>query len=327
MSEEERAADPMDRLDAAADAAAAEALEEDVRDGDGADVTAEPEMKDSEAGERPEEEAAEDEAEDDSEDAEDDGAAEEGGTEEEAAPQKVADDLEVEVDGETITLAALKAGYMRGEDFHRATAEMANERVRFAQEAEQLLQVREALVRGIETILPPEPDQNLQYSDPQTYIAMQQYRQQVEANLAQLLETVGEAAQQHVSEAEQMQRDMWLREQHRQLIAEFPEARSEKGMQKVVETAVSMAREYGFSDEEIESAIADARLIKLMHDAKAYRDGKAKVQKAKAKARPRKSVPARKSRSSSKKGESVDVRNLRGKDERTVATSLPDDMF
>ena len=200
----------------------------------------------------------------------------------------------VKVDGaeKQVTLDELKRGYS-GQQYiqeqMRQTAEAKKEAEaiysQLQQEAQQVAALRQQLESGQARPMPAPPDDSQFQSDPIGYM---EAKMAYDRDMAAYQEQMGQIQQ--VSQRQEAMRQQalqyQLKEESQKLIQAIPEfADPEKGA-KLKEQIVSTGVEYGYTPEEL-GQVADARAVKILHDAMRYRQmlaardsAKEKVQKA-----------------------------------------------
>ena len=147
------------------------------------------------------------------------------------------------------------------------------------QERQQLLQLaQQAQDNGFKRP-PSEPDPALMQTDPIGYMeAEATYRQEMKAYQQQQQQlTYQQQQQQALVEQQRQQQLAQAREVLMQEIPEFADPEKGKAVQK---SLIETARAYQFSDDEI-GGITDARTVKLLNDARKYRELQAGKQAAK----------------------------------------------
>lgn len=224
--------------------------------------------EEAEADTAPEEDtAAEDEAEavgDDDEDAGTDDA-EEGD-----------DDPEIEIDTpkgkQAVKLSELQKGYLRQADYTRKTMEVAEARKAVEQESGQLSQIKQQLTEALQFwAVPTEQEPNwtemAQKLDPREFNAR---RVQWEQRQRQ-----AEQAREQYRALQQYEQQETLRREQERLLEAFPEWRDPAAFQTAAQRMARHAEAYGLTPQEIGS-IVDHRFMRVLHDAAAYREMKAK---------------------------------------------------
>lgn len=217
--------------------------------------------------------------EDDGEDTEiEEGDEEDEDDEDDAEDEELPDRYTVKVDGEEVevTLDDLKSDYSGRAYIQKGMQEAAAQKKdaqymaeTLQREREQVLQLAQQLQRG--GLQPPqEPNPDLIQGDPIAYMEQEaQYRRQLHQYQGQMQQL--QASSQAQAEANRKAHMDYLQEQAKmvsQFIPEFSDA--EKGQEvrgKLVKTGV----DYGFSDDEVKG-ISDARMVRVLNDARKYRE-------------------------------------------------------
>jgi len=252
----------------------------------------------------PEEEEAESDSEDEADPDDDDDE------EPEDEDEDHGDYHTVSVDGETrrVTLEELKRGYSGQEFVQKGMQANANARKLVMQEARALQQAREEFFslqqRMQETggLVPPEPpSDDLIQTDPIGYLEAQSRYQAEVAKYRQDVEMV-EHQRQLAAQQYQAQFAAQVEQQAELVKQEIPElADPEKGG-SVLKDLRNKGVEYGFSEEELGSLV-DSRMVRVLNDARKWRNLQASKKTASQKAEGARPVvkPGSKARPESKK--------------------------
>jgi len=238
------------------------------------------------------EEADEEEAEADEEDAEDDGEEvdpeddddEEEGDEDEQSPESYT----VKVDGEDVevTLDELKRSYS-GQSYIQKRMKEVGDKAREAEEIYNALnQERAQLYQFVQQVQqqgvmqPPKPPaRELLDSDPIAYMEQKADYEEALQNY-QYQQGQFQQQQQQYTEAEKAARNRYLQEQQARLAQEIPEFADADKAREIQGKIRNAATEiYGFSDEELASVV-DARHVKVLDDARRYRELMANKERA-----------------------------------------------
>lgn len=260
--------------------------------------------------ETPEEESEIDEAEEAEEEGDEpDAEAEEESEDEEndEDPEEVEETGElhtVKVDGEEkqVDLDELKRGYSGQEYIRKGMQEVAEQRRsleaadnQLRQHAQAMQQERQALLQlaqkaNAEGLMPKpqEPSEELFHSDPIGYMeADLAYKKQLKSYNEQQQQLQWHQQQQVQQQQEQHKR---LLEQNKNLLLEMvPEFRDATKAAELRDRLVKVAREYGYSEEEINSNV-DARRVKELYDLAEYRRLKTGKEAAKKERKPIKTI-------------------------------------
>lgn len=202
---------------------------------------------------------------------EDDGQAEDEGDEPEAEAAEISDDTVIALQsGEKLPLNELKAGYMRQADYSRKTQETANMRRDLEATAKHLNVSFNAVVEHLTKAIPAEPDQAMLFSSDPKQVTEYHRRKAIHDNamagLAQVIEQA-KAPQDAVNKLTEQQHKDLIASESAKLAEAFPQIRTPDGHKKFFEEASQVARELGYSDEEIGQAV-DHRLFRLAHYAR-----------------------------------------------------------
>jgi hypothetical protein len=245
--------------------AAEEDDEEAVSDEGSHGEEPEADMEETEADDEAPEEEADDEVDDEAEDDESDGPAA----------------IKIEIDGKTTRLTAdeVKAGYLRASDYTRKTQEVARDRDAIAAERkafetaqQQAFQQFEQSLQILQSLQEPEPDwKAMRANDPLGYI-------ELKAEWDEKMAARNGVVQQHrqrqaqLMQQSQIARHQQLQSQAQMLPELIPEWRDETVRQKETADLAAALKADGFDPQDVD-AIADARLVRWLLDAKKYRDG------------------------------------------------------
>ena len=192
----------------------------------------------------------------------------EGLAEQEASEPSVADDkATVKLsNGEVISVEEARNGYMRQSDYSVKTSQIAEQRRALEANANHITRATENIAAFLQQNMPPAPDPNLLYSDPQEH-----YRQKAvhEAALGQIqhIISMGEGPRQAVSQLTEAQQRETLQVENAKLAERFPETTRSDTRQKFFEGAFQTARELGFTDRDI-ADVTDHRIFATMHYAR-----------------------------------------------------------
>jgi len=216
---------------------------------------------------------------------EEDGQAEEieadSDTEEADEVEETEDDDEDPVialsDGSEVKFSELQSGYMRQKDYTQKTMALSEERKTFEAERQQVTDYMKQQYAQLEDQLAtyaieqvPEPDwENLK---PEDY-------PKARANYDKAMKRRQEAAQAY-QQLKQQQHMQTLERERDAMYQAFPDWRDPAVFQKEVSEMVSLAGEYGFSQEEM-AAITDHRMFRVLNELKTLK-GRQAQQKASA---------------------------------------------
>lgn len=218
---------------------------------------------------------------DDSETAGDDEADDEGEEGDDADQPEIKDDVTVTVNGEKLALSELKSGYMRRADHTRKTQELSNQRQALSDLSNRVTTSVNAIAELLTASVPPMPDQALALTDPQKHYRMKVLHDTAMAKVAEVIEKANEPKE-AVNQLTQQQRAELIQSENAKLVEAFPQTATPEGRKKFFESAASVARELGYSDEEIGQA-TDHRMFALAHYARIGMQAEASKAKAKQK--------------------------------------------
>lgn len=226
---------------------------------------AEPGAEEQEATEE-EAETAE-EQEDTSEDDEGQSEAEAEEAEEEEPGAEPDDGVKVKLqDGNEVSLADLKRGYMQQADYSRKTVEIANQRKDLQAQAERIDRTVEAFATFLSNQIPEEPSINLSVTNPSEYVQKKAAYDAAIAQVNSLIEYARDPREvkQELSDGDRKTR---LQEENQKLISAFPQAADPEKREAFFKDAFSAARDLGFTDDETKQ-VMDHRIYGLAYWAK-----------------------------------------------------------
>lgn len=245
------------------------------------------ETDDEQDGQETDEATADDDASDEEGQPDDESDPDADGEDEAEAEQvaaEVKDDQVITLpNGESLPFGELKSGYLRQSDYSRKTQELSNKRRDLDALATNVNASVDALAGLLEKSLPPLPDQSLAFKDPQRHYAMKTARENAERRLQEVLEAA-HAPKEATSTLTQADHDELVRNETVKLAEAFPQVRTPEGHKKFFDEASAIARELGYSDDEIGQA-TDHRLFKMAHYARLGMQAEAAQKKAKDKVR------------------------------------------
>lgn len=218
--------------------------------------------------------------------AEDDGVAvdevDELDTSEDDSGPEAKDDVLIKMDdGSTVTVAELKAEAvtLKTENV-RISQEVASERRELQQLGAKVQHTFENVVAYLASKLPPEPDEQLIWSDPTRHHQMSYLRASAISELQSLMD-----ASRGLNEVQGQLSETDLRkirsEEEAKLIAAVPNLKDPARMKSAIDKARSYAKAIGFSDDEFDTT-NDARVRRMVIDAAYGASAREAAQKAKA---------------------------------------------
>lgn len=236
----------------------------------------------------------EDEAEAETDDA-DDGDTVEEEDEEDAEDAGQEELITVPVDGEEVkvTLEDLKRSYSGQSYIQKGMQEAAAKRKEAEQLFQQLQQEREQFSQFLQGVQqtgfiqePQAPDISLMETDPFEYMQRKAAYDQAKAQYDQQQQQIEHQRAQQ-TEAQKQAMQAYAKEQARLLREAIPELADPDKGSRVKSELVEAGTAYGFTEEEISSAL-DHRAFKVLNDARKWRN----LQKSKASKRTEKARPA-----------------------------------
>lgn len=224
----------------------------------------------------------------------DDDASEDGQSDDESEPDDEGDDepplAAIKDDavitlpnGENLSFGEVKAGYLRQADYSRKTQELGNKRREIEALATNVNQAVDAIAQHLEKTLPPAPDPQLAITNPNEYTRKKALHEHAMAQIAKVLETA-KAPKDAVNTLTEQQHRELVASETAKLAEAFPQVRTTEGHKKFFDEASAIAKELGYSDDEIGQAV-DHRLFKLAHWARIGMQAEAARRKAKDKVR------------------------------------------
>lgn len=236
------------------------------------------------------------EAEDTSEDevetgeTDDEGQAEDEPPEDPAVPAYVADDAKVRLeDGTEITVAELKNGTLRLQDYRRKTEEVAAERKALTAKAESIQKFeqdlsadRDFIIELTQSLMPQKPDYSMVSVDPIGYAEQKAQYEARKEHLDYLLQVKQHLTQKAAGEQEEQLKETRQREWQATL-EKMPELKDSTRLQSFVGEINKHALEYGYTPQEIQQVGLDHRQVLVLRDAIKWRNLQASKSKVNAK--------------------------------------------
>lgn len=284
----------------------------------------------------PDEEADEDEAEADEEDAEDDGEEvdpEDEDDEEDAEDEQPQERYTVKVDGEEVevTLDDLKRSYS-GQGYIQKRMKEVGDKTRETEQAYQtVMQTYAQLDQFVQHVnqqgmaRPPEPPSDqLWNEDPIAYMEQERdYKRKAQDFQAQQQQY--QYLSQQRQQMEQAAKQKYLEEQRAKLTQEIPEFADAEKAGEIQRKIRDVATEtYGFTEDELQG-VMDARHVKVLNDARRYRELMANKEKATKKVRqskPRVKAGAKKKVDPNRKAREAAQKQLKQTGSLDAAVSL-----
>lgn len=221
---------------------------------------------------------------DDPETAGEDVSEAEGDEGDEPDAPEIKDDVTVTVNGEKLSLSEIKSGYMRQQDYSRKTAEVAEKRKAVEALSTRVTNSVNAIAEFLQSTLPKAPDPALAIGNAaqqSQYLREKTLHDNAMAMMAKVIEKANEPKA-AVAALTKEQRAEFLASENARLAEVFPQTATPNGRKQFFESAASVARELGYSNEEI-AQVADHRMFALAHYARIGMQAEASKVKAKQK--------------------------------------------
>lgn len=196
---------------------------------------------------------------------EDDGTteAEDEGAEDEAANPEPKDDVTVTVNGESIALSELKAGYMKEKDYRNKTQELGNKRRDLDALSARVTNSVNAIADFLSKQIPEAPDPSLAMTNPGEFVQRKALHEAAMDQVNAILSSAGEVKD-VANQLTKEQRTELLQSENAKLAEAMPSTATPEGRQKFFERAASAAKQLGYSDEDI-GQVTDHRTFILAH--------------------------------------------------------------
>lgn len=206
----------------------------------------------------------------------------EGKTEEaQAEPALANPDMVVEFDGQKIPVKELMDGYRREADYTRSKQALSKERGGLQELGKNFHSAIERVTEFLVSKMPPEPDAQIVYQNPQLYMQMKVAHDAALAELEQVL-AVKHGAEQAGKLLSDVEFSSIMSSENENLIKQMPHLKDPKRLDAFNRAVEKGAKSLGFSDDEIK-ATADHRIRLMAYHAAYGIDARAKVAQAKAK--------------------------------------------
>jgi len=205
----------------------------------------------------------------------------EGEAEAETPEVQLTDDVTVDVQGEKLALSELKSGYMREKDYRRKTQEVATTRRDLEALSARVTTSVNAIADFLVKQIPPAPDPSLAMTAPGEFVQRKAMHEAAVAQVDALLAQAGEVKTVENTLTEKQRAEL-IAQESAKLAEAFPTTATPEGRQKFFDAASSAARELGYTDDEIKTAV-DHRMFKLAHYARLGMEAEKAREKAKTK--------------------------------------------
>jgi hypothetical protein len=173
-------------------------------------------------------------------------------------------------DGTEVPIAELKKAYAAQKEFEQRQSEFQARAQQFAQQEQFVNQVLPQAIAVLQQQIPPEPDPSLLQTDPIAHYEQTVARQAGLAKLQQL-QAAQDAEKHRLVQRTQQETENYIKREQEHLFEKLPELKDVSKRREFYEkTVLATAREYGFSEQEVNQTY-DHRLIVMIRDAAAYR--------------------------------------------------------
>lgn len=245
---------------------------------------------------------------------EDEGQAEDE-PEDPALPAYVADDAKVKLaDGTEVTVAELKNGTLRLQDYRQKTAEIAEQRRAFEAKSSEFQQLeqqvsadRDFMVQLMQSLMPQKPDYSMVSVDPIGYAEQNAQYQARKEQLDYLVAMQQHTAQKRQADEAEASKEVRAREWQATL-DHMPELKDPKRLSSFVGEIQKAGAEYGYTPAEIQNVGLDHRQVLVLRDAIKWRNLQASKSKVPAKVEGRPPVQRAGTRQSPEAQKSRDAR-------------------
>lgn len=245
---------------------------------------------------------------------EDEGQAEDE-PEEPAIPAYVADDAKVKLaDGTEVTVAELKNGTLRLQDYRQKTAEIAEQRRAFEAKSSEFQQLeqqvsadRDFMVQLMQSLMPQKPDYSMVSVDPIGYAEQNAQYQARKEQLDYLVAMQQHTAQKRQADEAEASKEVRAREWQATL-DHMPELKDPQRLSSFVGEIQKAGAEYGYTPAEIQNVGLDHRQVLVLRDAIKWRNLQASKSKVPAKVEGRPPVQRAGTRQSPEAQKSRDAR-------------------
>lgn len=232
-----------------------------------------------------------------------------------AIPAYVADDAKVKLaDGTEVTVAELKNGTLRLQDYRQKTAEIAEQRRAFEAKSSEFQQLeqqvsadRDFMVQLMQSLMPQKPDYSMVSVDPIGYAEQNAQYQARKEQLDYLVAMQQHTAQKRQADEAEASKEVRAREWQATL-DHMPELKDPKRLSSFVGEIQKAGAEYGYTPAEIQNVGLDHRQVLVLRDAIKWRNLQASKSKVPAKVEGRPPVQRAGTRQSPEAQKSRDAR-------------------
>lgn len=168
--------------------------------------------------------------------------------------------------GEQVPLEELKLGYMRDRDYRHKTQETANKAKSLDEMTARVTNTVNAFADYLAKQLPDEPSPSLAIQNPNEYTRQKAMYEAALSQVNKIIEMANEPKEVANKLTSQQQTEV-AQAEFAKLSEAFPQVRSDEGSRKFFDSAFSVGRELGYTNEEMKD-ITDHRMFKLAHYAR-----------------------------------------------------------
>lgn len=211
-----------------------------------------------------------------------------------AEPLLASDDMVVEIDGQKIAVKDLKDGHLMQADYTKSKQALSQERGQVQELGKNLSGALERVVDYLASKLPPEPDPQLAYSDPNRHYQMQILHN---AALAEMQSILGmkQGAEEATNMLDETAFKTLMSESDAAIIKQMPHLKDPKRLDAFNRTVTKAAKELGASEEDIKTTTSP--IIRLLAYHAAYgMEARKNAAKAKAKVQTAPVLPTQRSK-------------------------------
>ena len=207
-----------------------------------------------------------DETDDEADEIDEEPSEDDGDDDQEAddATEELSDDTEVTLsDGSVVKLGDLKDSPMLKSDHTRKTQELSNQRKAVTEKADRAEAIMSSLVDYLGSVMPPEPDISLAYTDSAKYTAQKAQYDTAMAKLSELI-SLADAPKEIKQEMSDEDHQRKIQDEGQRLQAMFPNIAKPEARKEFFGNVMGAATELGFTPDEVNGQ-ADHRLFALAH--------------------------------------------------------------
>lgn len=191
------------------------------------------------------------------------------------------DDMVVEIDGEKVSVKDLKGSRFMEKDYTQGKQALAQERGQLREIGTNFQTALERVSQYLYSKLPPEPDSQLAFTNPQLHYQQDVLHKAALAELTQILQ-VHEGAAEAVNTVNDADFRALMSAEDQNIVKNLPHLKDPKRFEAFNRRVETRAKEAGFDEAAIKTT-ADARLRQVFYESALYREARANADKAKVK--------------------------------------------